>query len=47
MSSILQQSDPLPCSNSQWLAPQVTRAWFVVAVNLWDYKLRVLASMVN
>ena len=46
-SSVLQRSDPLPCSNSQWLSLQVTRAGFVAAMNLWEYKLGVLASMIN
>ena len=47
LSSVLHRSDPLPCSNSQWLALQATRVGFVAAVNLWENKLGVLASMKN
>ena len=53
--SVLPQSYPQPCSNSQWLALQGMRVGVVtsmkwnqdvdVVVNLWENKLRVLASM--
>ena len=47
MSSVLPQSDPLPCSNLQWLTLQGTRVGVAAVVNLWEYKLGVLASMIN
>ena len=57
LSSILPQSYPQPCSNSQWLALQGMRVgvaatvkWnqdVAAAVNLWEHKLGVLASMID
>ena len=47
LSSVLPRSDPLPCSNLQWLALQGMKVGVVAAVNLWEYKLGVLASMIN
>ena len=57
LSSILSQSYPQPCSNSQWLALQGMRVgvaavvkWnqdVAAAVNLWEHKLWVLASMID
>ena len=47
LSSVLPGSDPLPCSNLQWLALQGTRVGVVAAMNPWEYKLGVLASMIN
>ena len=46
-SSVLPRSGPLPCSNLQWLALQGTKVGVVAAVNLREYELGVLASMIN
>ena len=46
-SSVLPRSDPLPCLNLQWLTLQGMRVGVVAAVNLWEYKLEDLASMIN
>ena len=43
LSSIPPQSDPLPCSNLQWLALQGTRVGVVAVVNIWEYMLGVYA----
>ena len=55
--SVLPQSYPLPYSNSRWLALQGMRVgvaaavkWnqdVAVAVNLWEHRLGVLASMTD
>ena len=55
--SVLQQRYPQPCSNSQWLAVQGKRVgvanvvkWnqdVAAAMNLWEHKLGVLASMID
>ena len=47
LSSVLPQSYPQPCSNSQWLALQGMWVWVASAVNLWEHKLGVLASMID
>ena len=44
---VLPQSYPQPCSNSQWLALQGMRVEVVAAMNLWEHKLGVLASMID
>ena len=55
--SVLPQSYPQPCSNSQWLTLQGMRVgvaavmkWnqdVAAAVNLWEHKLGVFASMID
>ena len=57
LSSVLPQSYPQPCSNSQWLALQGMRVgvaatvkWnqdVAATVNLWEHKLGVLVSMID
>ena len=57
LSSVLPQSYPQPCSNSQWLTLQGMRVgvaatvkWnqdVVATVNSWEHKLGVLASMID
>ena len=57
LSSVLPQSYPQPCSNSQWLALQgmkvgvaATVKWnqdVAAAMNLYEHKLGVLASMID
>ena len=54
---VLPRSYPQPCSNSQWLALQGMRVgvaaavkWnqdVAAAVNLWEHKMGVLASMID
>ena len=41
LSYVLPRSEPLPCSNLQWLALQGTRVGVVAGVNLWEYQLGV------
>ena len=57
LSSVLPQSYPQPCSNSQWLALQGMKVGVAAAVrwnqvvaasvNLWEHKLGVLDSMIG
>ena len=47
LSSVLPQSYPQHYSNLQWLALQGMRVGVVAAVNLWEHKMGVLASMLD